>query len=135
MLQRASECTLTKRKSVRSSIVDRLVERLAADPQYKGKRFVQVALGTIHKDQDPRDSLRDFTINKATISLFDIEHKCFLDYDSFPELTKDEILEEDRKGQEDLFALSYDAERLEKEQQVISVFGTTGLDFESRSPK
>lgn len=112
------------------------MEKLGADPKYKDKRFVQVALGVVSKDQDPRDSLGAFTINKATVALFDIKHKLLLDYDSFPELTKDQIREEDELEEVVDEALHYEErQKIKREQDEIAIYGTSDLDFESRSPK
>lgn len=107
---------------------------MTKDPNYNNKRFVWAAIGIVAAGQDIRASLDPFVIDKATVSLFNIQRRVFLDSDLIPELTKSEIAQEDGLADMDYDLNWREVQRLERERKDLED-GVWGIDFESRSPK
>lgn len=117
-----------------SNILARLGAKLTADPTQARTLYHMVAIGVVAPGQDHRDTSEDFIIRKATVSEFNSTTLELRDWETYEELTKEEMKEEVALNAEIVEALISDEfKRREEASRKELIFGTADFDWDAHS--
>lgn len=117
-----------------SDILARFGAKLTADPNEARTLYHMIAIGVVAPGQDHRDTSEDFIIRNATVSEFNTTSLEIRDWDTYEELTKEQIKEEVALNAAIVDALMSDElERREEAARKEAIFGTADFDWDAHS--